>query len=117
MSLLQLRLPSTPWTVFHRSLLRELVGQSHVLRDLHSQTSFATALLEGPLTPGELGVIVVSRDKERAMASQLPGFYFDENKRKYFKILPNHQAPQGAKYSKEAIKKASRKHRVSLMSP
>ena len=104
MSLLQLRLPQLG---FHRNLLR----------DLHSQTSSAAALLEGPLTPGKLGDIVVSRDKERAMASQHPGFYFDENKRKYFKILPNHQAPQGAKYSKEAIKKASRKHRVSPMSP
>lgn len=43
------------------------------------------------------------------MASQLPGYYFDEEKRRYFKILPNHQAPKGAKYSKEALKTAARK--------
>lgn len=29
----------------------------------------------------------------------------DEDKKKYFKILPNHVAPQGAKYSQEGVKK------------
>lgn len=29
----------------------------------------------------------------------------DEEKRKYFKILPNQVAPQGAKYSQEGVKK------------
>ncbi|MCJ1462331.1 hypothetical protein MMC07_000931 [Pseudocyphellaria aurata] len=45
------------------------------------------------------------------MATLLPGYYFDEEKRKYFKILPNHQAPQGAKYSREALKTAAKKQR------
>lgn len=58
---------------------------------------------------------MVSPDKERAMAPQLPGFYFDENKRRYFKILPHHQAPPGAKYSKEALKTAAKKRQVSLL--
>ena len=59
---------------------------------------------------------MVSPDNERAMAPQLPGFYFDKNKRRYFKILPHHQAPPGAKYSKEALKTAAKKRQVSLLS-
>lgn len=39
------------------------------------------------------------------MAPHLEGFYYDKEKRKYFKILPQHQAPEGVKYSKEAVKK------------
>lgn len=39
------------------------------------------------------------------MAPHLEGFYYDKDKRKYFKILPQHQTPKGAKYSKEAVKK------------
>ncbi|MCJ1304299.1 hypothetical protein MMC08_007111 [Hypocenomyce scalaris] len=39
------------------------------------------------------------------MQRQIPGFYYDEEKKKYFKILPNHVAPQGVKYSKEGLRK------------
>lgn len=35
----------------------------------------------------------------------LPGFYYDEAKKKYFKILPNHVTPQDSKYSKDAFRK------------
>lgn len=37
------------------------------------------------------------------MAKEIPGFYFDEEKQKYFKIQPNHVAPKGSRYSKDAI--------------
>ncbi len=37
------------------------------------------------------------------MAKELPGFYFDEEKQKYFKIQPNHVAPKGSRYAKDAI--------------
>ncbi|KAL6720232.1 hypothetical protein ACLMJK_002153 [Lecanora helva] len=40
-------------------------------------------------------------------AHNIPGYYFDEAKLKYFKILPNHVAPQGSKYSRGALQKAS----------
>ena len=40
-------------------------------------------------------------------ARNIPGFYFDESRRKYFKILPNHAAPQGYKYSQAALQKAT----------
>jgi len=33
----------------------------------------------------------------------IPGFYFDEVKGKYFRIQPNHNAPQGALYSRGAV--------------
>ena len=38
-------------------------------------------------------------------SKHIPGFYFDESKRKYFKIQPNHSSPQGSKYSKDSIAK------------
>ncbi|PNS14618.1 WD repeat-containing protein 21 [Sphaceloma murrayae] len=47
----------------------------------------------------------------------LPGFYWDEEKRKYFRIQPNHRAPAGAKHSVENVKKeaqASKKRKVEL---
>lgn len=50
------------------------------------------------------------------MAPHLEGFYFDKEKRKYFKILPQHQAPKGVKYSKEAVKKQQEFAHVSLLS-
>lgn len=37
------------------------------------------------------------------MAKEIPGFYFDEEKQKYFKIQPNHVAPKGSRYAKDAI--------------
>ena len=40
----------------------------------------------------------------------IPGYYFDEEKKKYFKIQPNHVAPQGAKYTKSNVK---REHHVA----
>lgn len=39
----------------------------------------------------------------------IPGFYFDEEKQKYFKIQANHLVPQGAKYSKGNVKQEIRK--------
>lgn len=39
----------------------------------------------------------------------IPGFYFDEEKQKYFKIQPNHLVPQGAKYSRGNVKQENRK--------
>lgn len=38
----------------------------------------------------------------------------DEEKRKYFKILPNHIAPQGAKYSQEGVKKEREVEKVGV---
>lgn len=35
-------------------------------------------------------------------------YYFDEEKKKYFKIQANHLVPQGAKYAKESVKKEKR---------
>ncbi|KAJ5336720.1 hypothetical protein MYU51_005813 [Penicillium brevicompactum] len=39
------------------------------------------------------------------MAPELPGFYYDEVKRKYFKIQANHQASQQAKYTQDDVKR------------
>jgi WD40 repeat protein len=39
----------------------------------------------------------------------LPGYYWDEDKRKYFKIQASHVAPQGAKHTKESMKTDLRK--------
>ena len=41
------------------------------------------------------------------MAPVIPGFYYDNEKRKYFKIQPNHVATHGpaSKYSKAAVKR------------
>ncbi|KAK7535724.1 hypothetical protein IWX49DRAFT_580667 [Phyllosticta citricarpa] len=35
----------------------------------------------------------------------LPGFYYDPEKKKYFKIQKNHHAPPGSKYSQDAVNK------------
>ena len=43
------------------------------------------------------------------MPADLPGFYYDASKRKYFKIQANHIAPE-SKYSRQAVA-AERKHR------
>lgn len=51
------------------------------------------------------------------MAPHLEGFYFDKDKKKYFKILPHHQAPKGVKYSKEAVKRQQGFTHVSLFQP
>lgn len=48
------------------------------------------------------------------MAPSLKGFYFDPHKKKYFKILPNHIAPQGVIYSEQAIKKQMKKNQVGI---
>ncbi len=34
-----------------------------------------------------------------------PGLYYDETKKKYFKIQPNHVAPQNSRYSEDAVRK------------
>ena len=38
----------------------------------------------------------------------IPGYYFDEEKKKYFKITANHVAPPKAKYSKSNVKREHR---------
>jgi hypothetical protein len=38
------------------------------------------------------------------MPAGIPGFYYDSDKKKYFKIQPNHQAPSGSNYSQQAVK-------------
>ncbi|KAJ9617024.1 hypothetical protein H2200_000745 [Cladophialophora chaetospira] len=38
------------------------------------------------------------------MPPSLPGYYFDPEKNRYFKIQANHVAPTGAKYSRQAVK-------------
>lgn len=35
----------------------------------------------------------------------IPGYYYDELKKKHFKILPNHVAPAGSKYSEQSVKR------------
>ncbi|KAI9852041.1 MAG: hypothetical protein M1838_002010 [Thelocarpon superellum] len=39
-----------------------------------------------------------------AMRRALPGYYFDEEKQKYFRVLPNHVAPAGSRYSRASVK-------------
>ena len=39
--------------------------------------------------------------------NELPGYYYDEVKKKYFKIQGNHLAPPGSKYSRTAIKRGT----------
>ncbi|KAL1636919.1 hypothetical protein SLS56_001016 [Neofusicoccum ribis] len=36
---------------------------------------------------------------------ELPGFYYDRERKKYFKIQPTHRLPLGAKYSTDAVKR------------
>lgn len=47
------------------------------------------------------------------MPPALPGFYYDAEKNKYFKIQPNHAAAHGStgKYSKAAVKKDAEEQR------
>lgn len=35
--------------------------------------------------------------------ANIPGFYFDTERRKYFRIQPNHRAPDGAVHSRSAV--------------
>lgn len=37
-------------------------------------------------------------------AREIPGFYFDEERNKYFRIQPDHRAPEGSAHSRSAIK-------------
>ncbi|KAJ5235792.1 uncharacterized protein N7469_004960 [Penicillium citrinum] len=39
------------------------------------------------------------------MNRDIPGFYYDAEKKKYFKIQANHVAPPGAQYSKDSVKR------------
>ena len=39
--------------------------------------------------------------------NELPGYYYDELRRKYFKIQENHLAPPGSNYSRTAINKGT----------
>lgn len=38
---------------------------------------------------------------------EVPGYYYDEVKNKYFKIQENHLAPPGSNHSREAIKRGT----------
>jgi hypothetical protein len=38
-------------------------------------------------------------------STNIPGFYYDRVKKKYFKIQPNHIAPTGSAYSRDSVKK------------
>ncbi|KAK4984278.1 hypothetical protein LTR66_008558 [Elasticomyces elasticus] len=40
---------------------------------------------------------------------EIPGFYYDAEKKKYFKVVANHLAPQGAKYSHDGVKEERRR--------
>jgi WD40 repeat protein len=44
---------------------------------------------------------------------QIPGFYFDPVKKKYFKIEPNHKAPPNAAYSEGNVKKQRVKEQIA----
>ncbi|KAJ5493390.1 hypothetical protein N7539_002136 [Penicillium diatomitis] len=48
------------------------------------------------------------------MNVEIPGFYYDPEKKKYFKIQANHVAPPGAQYSKESVKRKRNEHQASL---
>ncbi|KXG54188.1 uncharacterized protein PGRI_073320 [Penicillium griseofulvum] len=39
------------------------------------------------------------------MAREIPGFYYDEEKKKYFKIQANHVAPPSAQYTQQSVKR------------
>ncbi|KAJ5787071.1 hypothetical protein N7457_002061 [Penicillium paradoxum] len=39
------------------------------------------------------------------MAREIPGFYYDEEKKKYFQIQANHVAPPNAQYSQQSVKR------------
>ncbi|KAL4890534.1 hypothetical protein BDV59DRAFT_90872 [Aspergillus ambiguus] len=39
------------------------------------------------------------------MNREIPGFYYDPEKKKYFKIEASHKAPPGLQYSKDAVKR------------
>ncbi|CAI7567558.1 unnamed protein product [Penicillium glandicola] len=39
------------------------------------------------------------------MAREIPGFYYDEEKKKYFKIQANHAAAPNAQYSQQSVKR------------
>ncbi|KAA8895709.1 WD40-repeat-containing domain protein [Sphaerosporella brunnea] len=42
------------------------------------------------------------------MAAQIPGFYYDTEKRKYFRLLPHHAAPTSSFYSASTVEAAAR---------
>ncbi|KAM0088785.1 hypothetical protein ACP6JD_007890 [Aspergillus fumigatus] len=46
------------------------------------------------------------------MNREIPGFYYDPDKKKYFKIQASHKAPAGAQYSKDAVKRKRVEHEV-----
>jgi hypothetical protein len=39
------------------------------------------------------------------MNRDIPGFYYDPEKKKYFKIQANHKSTPGSQYSKDAVKR------------
>lgn len=50
------------------------------------------------------------------MAPDLPGYYFDRAKGKYFKIVPNQHATANTSYSKAAVAAKEVRHGVTKSS-
>lgn len=50
------------------------------------------------------------------MAVPIPGFYFDVDKNRYFKIRPYHRAPDGLGYSADEIERRNKNPIVGLCS-
>lgn len=46
------------------------------------------------------------------MNREIPGFYYDPEKKKYFKIEASHKAPAGSQYSKDAVKRKRKDQEV-----
>ncbi|TGZ77749.1 hypothetical protein EX30DRAFT_351579 [Ascodesmis nigricans] len=48
--------------------------------------------------------------------AKLPGFYYDQSKKKYFRILPHHAAPASSSfYTATTVRKAEEKHEASAV--
>ncbi|PYH99965.1 hypothetical protein BO71DRAFT_86590 [Aspergillus ellipticus CBS 707.79] len=44
------------------------------------------------------------------MNREIPGFYYDPDKKKYFRIQANHKAPPGSQYTKDSVKRKRADH-------
>lgn len=49
------------------------------------------------------------------MAPNLPGYYYDEDKGKYFKIVPDSASVTRSKYSTTAVAEAKKQKHVCLL--
>lgn len=48
------------------------------------------------------------------MPSDIPGYYWDPNRRKYFKIVADHAATASSSYSKSAVSQEEQKQKVNI---